>query len=54
MCAASQLLGGGPLMWMMHLHVNQKHDDYKSKKDSKDQESLQSSTTPVPGYQMGK
>ena len=26
----------------------------KSKKDSKDQESIQSSTTPVPGYQMGK
>ena len=24
----------------------------KSKKDSKDQESIQSSTTPVPGYQM--
>ena len=26
----------------------------QSKKDSKDQESIQSSTTPVPGYQMGK
>ena len=26
----------------------------KSKKDSNDQESIQSSTTPVPGYQMGK
>ena len=26
----------------------------KSKKDSKNQESIQSSTTPVPGYQMGK
>ena len=26
----------------------------KRKKDSKDQESIQSSTTPVPGYQMGK
>ena len=25
----------------------------KSKKDSKDQESIQSSTTPVQGYQMG-
>ena len=25
----------------------------QSKKDSKDQESIQSSTTPVPGYQMG-
>ena len=25
-----------------------------SKKDSKDQESMQSSTTPVPEYQMGK
>ena len=25
-----------------------------SKRDSKDQESIQSSTTPVPGYQMGK
>ena len=24
MRAASQLLGKGPLMWMMHLHVNQK------------------------------
>ena len=23
---ASQLSGGGPLMWMMHLHVNQKFD----------------------------
>ena len=28
--------------------------DLKSKKDSKDQESIQSSTTPVQGYQMGK
>ena len=31
MCAASQLPGRGPLMWMMplHLHVNQKSDyDY--------------------------
>ena len=26
----------------------------ESKKDSKDQESIQSSTTSVPGYQMGK
>ena len=26
----------------------------KKKKVSKDQESIQSSTTPVPGYQMGK
>ena len=26
----------------------------QSKKDSKDQELIQSSTTPVPGYQMGK
>ena len=26
----------------------------KSKKDSNDQESIQSSTKPVPGYQMGK
>ena len=26
----------------------------QSKKDSKDQESIQSSTTPVPEYQMGK
>ena len=26
----------------------------KSKKDSKDQESIQSSTTSVPGYLMGK
>ena len=25
-----------------------------SQKDSKDQESIQSSTTPVPGYQKGK
>ena len=29
-------------------------DAFKSKKDSKDQESIQPSTTPVPGYQMGK
>ena len=28
--------------------------DTESKKDSKVQESTQSSTTPVPGYQMGK
>ena len=27
---------------------------YKSKKDGKDQESIQSSTTPDPGYHMGK
>ena len=27
---------------------------FQSKKDSKDQESIQSSATPVPGYQMGK
>ena len=26
MHAASQLPGGGPLMWMMPLHVNQKSD----------------------------
>ena len=26
----------------------------KSKKDSKDQEMMQSNTTPVSGYQMGK
>ena len=26
----------------------------KSKKESKNQESIQSSTTPFPGYQMGK
>ena len=31
-----------------HISVN------KSKKDSKYQESIQSGTTPVPGYQMGK
>ena len=29
-------------------------NDLRSKKDSKDQESIQSSTTPVPGYKMGK
>ena len=29
-------------------------DLYKSKKDDKDQKSIQSSTTPVPGYHMGK
>ena len=28
--------------------------DSKSKKYNKDQEPIQSSTTPVPGYQMGK
>ena len=27
---------------------------YESKKGGKDQESIQSSTTPDPGYQMGK
>ena len=27
---------------------------HKSKKDGKDQESIQSSTTPDPGYHMGK
>ena len=27
---------------------------YKSKKDGKDQEMIQSSTTPDPGYHMGK
>ena len=27
---------------------------YKSKKDSKDKESIQSSTTPVPGYQISR
>ena len=27
---------------------------YKSKKDGKDQETIQSSTTPDPGYHMGK
>ena len=30
------------------------HFGIESKKDSKDQESIQSSTAPVPGYQMGK
>ena len=29
-------------------------DPDQSKKDSKDQESIQSSIKPVPGYQMGK
>ena len=29
-------------------------DAFKSKKDRKDQESIQPSVTPVPGYQMGK
>ena len=28
--------------------------DMQSKKDSNDQESIQSSNTPYPGYQMGK
>ena len=27
---------------------------FKSRKDSMDKESIQSSTAPVPGYQMGK
>ena len=27
---------------------------YQSKKDGKDQETIQSSTTPDPGYHMGK
>ena len=27
---------------------------YKSKKDVKDQDTIQSSTTPDPGYRMGK
>ena len=41
------------------IHVSTFHykhvpDLLQSKKDSKDQVSIQSSTTPVPGYQMGK
>ena len=36
-------------------HLNKKNSsDTERKKDSKDQESIHSSTTPVPGYQMGK
>ena len=30
------------------------HMKYQSKKEGEDQESIQSSTTPDPGYQMGK
>ena len=33
---------------MLHLHIK-----YQSKKGGKDQESIQSSTTPDPGYHLG-
>ena len=36
------------------VHVSNSLNPYQSKKDIKDQESIQSSTTPVPGYQMVK
>ena len=40
---------------MVKIHVETIiFDRANSEKDSKDQESIQSSTTPVPGYQMGK
>ena len=48
----SQLLENIPLMmpeWNCSIS-----DRKKSKKDRKDQESIQSRTTPVPGYQMRK
>ena len=35
-------------------HFKRENWESKSKKDSKDQESIQSSTTPDPGYHMGK
>ena len=43
---------------MSHSHMGQHkilaYEQKQNKKESKDQESEQSSTTPVPGYQMGK
>ena len=39
---------------LRHIKIIMIYKLNKSKKDSKDQESIQSSTTPVPGYQMGK
>ena len=36
------------------MYYNRLDDCWQSKKDSKDQESIQLSITPVPGYQMGK
>ena len=34
--------------------TDKSNSDYKSKKGGKDQESMQSSTTPDPGYQLEK
>ena len=45
--------GGGGGVILPHC-LSIKISPCKSKKDSKNQESIQSSTTPVPGYQMGK
>ena len=42
-----------PELGQMYMHVMALHicDRYQSKKESKDQELIQSSNTPVPGYQ---
>ena len=50
-CGYLVFLGGGGCVTseLYFFRVNS-----KSKKDNKDQEPIQSSTTPVPGYQMGK
>ena len=37
-----------------YVSIYHKHLDLQSKKDSNDQELIQSSTTPVPGYKMRK
>ena len=43
------------LMILLHKwHFKWESQDSKSKKDGKDQESIQLSTTPDPGYHMGK
>ena len=40
--------------WLGTWHVSSQAKGTKSKKGGKDQESIQSSTTPDPGYHMGK
>ena len=49
------ILADGLIPFLLHLESYLVFEKgHNSKKDSNEQESIQSSTTPVPGYQMGK
>ena len=49
------ILADGLIPFLLHLESYLVYEKgHNSKKDSNDQESIQSSTKPVPGYQMEK